>query len=399
MEVAMQACSSSPLASPVMSPMTMRRCHLAAMNPPLAQAGSSGTVLDALVLKARRAAAARTRRKAVLNSSLLSSDAGQIKLTVVQPDTLNKLATTLAASPPTVAQTAAIVDDETETDNAASAGAIHAGHKLSPKAQGKRPARRLRWRDELCTYASFYSTDAPMHVGTRHRKLSLLEELCIRASDASDTWGAGGSCWRSPAQSSSSAALMRTKSMFTPHIRAGLDSNTSPFTARAPCGVPSSASGRRRPLSTSSSLALASAAARSASVSCRQAVEMSTTRRAATESLPARRRTLVFDHLSLPRRDALASKLKVQKVQLESVTIRAPHVFLTVRVANIDMHKKVTVRHSANGWKAHMDEEARYVRSVGVDADQFFVSRWLHAFALSLFCSCKLVPLRRPVCA
>ena len=35
---------------------------------------------------------------------------------VSDTDTLNKLATTLAASPPTVAQTAAIVDDETETD-------------------------------------------------------------------------------------------------------------------------------------------------------------------------------------------------------------------------------------------------------------------------------------------
>lgn len=86
--------------------------------------------------------------------------------------------------------------------------------------------------------------------------------------------------------------------------------------------------------------------------------------------------TLEFDASTLPTNDIqMSNALATNGVTLESVTLRHPIVFLTIRVLNIAYEKKVTVRVSSDNWATHRDVQADFLpSSVDPKADRFYAS-------------------------
>lgn len=85
--------------------------------------------------------------------------------------------------------------------------------------------------------------------------------------------------------------------------------------------------------------------------------------------------TLVFSDPLPDTQDELNAALLRQNVQLESVMLRAPLVFCTVRVKNISFQKSVFVRVTSDNWATQTDVEASYFPgSSDGRSDRFYVS-------------------------
>lgn len=73
--------------------------------------------------------------------------------------------------------------------------------------------------------------------------------------------------------------------------------------------------------------------------------------------------------------------LGAKGVQLESLTLRHPIVFLTIRVLNIAFEKSVFVRVSSDNWATFNDVPADFLpSSVDPRADRFYASISLPSF-------------------
>ena len=89
-----------------------------------------------------------------------------------------------------------------------------------------------------------------------------------------------------------------------------------------------------------------------------------------------KRLAMDFDASSLPlSSEALLTAVATKGVQLESVTLRASLVLLTVRVLNLSFEKSVTVRVTTDGWASYDDVTASYLPgSSDPSSDRFYVS-------------------------
>lgn len=83
-----------------------------------------------------------------------------------------------------------------------------------------------------------------------------------------------------------------------------------------------------------------------------------------------------FDSSLLPQNSAaLMAAVTRQGVQLESLCLRTPLVFLTVRVLNMAFEKHVFVRMSVDHWKSYTDVPASYLPGTAdPSTDRFYVS-------------------------
>eukprot|EP00045_Choanoeca_perplexa_P020398 m.4268 g.4268 ORF g.4268 m.4268 type:complete len:302 (-) comp6815_c0_seq1:156-1061(-) len=101
---------------------------------------------------------------------------------------------------------------------------------------------------------------------------------------------------------------------------------------------------------------------------------------------------LVFDKTQLAPSTAIAAKSRVNKVILESVNLRLPHVFLAVRVANVAFAKKVTIRMTTDNWQTYDDVAAAWVSgSLEDDTERFVATLTLPNYRLIKtvdFCIC-----------
>ena len=77
----------------------------------------------------------------------------------------------------------------------------------------------------------------------------------------------------------------------------------------------------------------------------------------------------------LPQGDQLLVRMARQGVQLESVMVRAPMLFLTIRVSNFSFKKDVTVRMSEDNWTTSQDVPASYLTgSSDGQTDRFYAT-------------------------
>lgn len=84
-----------------------------------------------------------------------------------------------------------------------------------------------------------------------------------------------------------------------------------------------------------------------------------------------------FDDIScLPKfRSEMLHALSKKCVQLEDVTIRAPHIFFSILVFNLFFEKEVAVRYTLDKWRTHKDLQAEYLPgSSEPSTDRFWVS-------------------------
>lgn len=90
---------------------------------------------------------------------------------------------------------------------------------------------------------------------------------------------------------------------------------------------------------------------------------------------PGPRPAIVLE-ASLPAHDRdLMTLLGAQGVQLESVLVRAPLVFCTVRVLNVAFEKSVMLRMTKDNWVTHVDVAASYMPgSSDGRSDRFYAS-------------------------
>ena len=389
----MQAFRASHMPSAACSPLTLRRCRERAA----ATHQHSGSVspidsglIDHLVLEARRAAAAAARKESLRAHNLIAAH-GDIQLSVVEPNAGH--AAVKEESITSTTETQAGLPCKKPARSVTNAG--HAAVKeesitSTTETQAglpcKKPARSVTWHTDLCAYASFYRTDAPLHVNTSRmpgRRLSLLDELSVRASELNTAYG---SSHRSLSSSTTPAPRPTfTLGLFKASERAGRDHSTSPYTSpgytqqqqtliNTASGRTASSSGARVKAgfnTSTSSTRSPSCAVPSVDENYRNHRNSLST--SAAHRAPRTLRKFVFNQSVLPRNESLVAKLAAQQVQLETLTIRAPHCFLTVRVTNIAPDKTVIIRRSSDKWKTHTDNEARYVKSVD-GSDQFLSS-------------------------
>lgn len=88
--------------------------------------------------------------------------------------------------------------------------------------------------------------------------------------------------------------------------------------------------------------------------------------------------TLSFDTAIPESHIELMEALGKKGVQLESVLVRAPMVFLTVRVLNVAFEKHVAIRYTSDDWKTYADVEAHYFPgSADGRSDRFYVSTFV----------------------
>lgn len=84
---------------------------------------------------------------------------------------------------------------------------------------------------------------------------------------------------------------------------------------------------------------------------------------------------MVFDASALPSTDVdLVAGLGQHGVQLESVLVRAPTAFITVRVLNLSFDKDVFVRCTSDNWQTFHDHPAMFGSSVTPTSDRFFAT-------------------------
>lgn len=101
---------------------------------------------------------------------------------------------------------------------------------------------------------------------------------------------------------------------------------------------------------------------------------------------------VVFNAQALPSTEAdLLARLEKHGIQLESVLIRPPTAFLTVRVLNTAFDKHVFVRYTIDQWCSYRDVPAVFGSSVTQKYDRFFVSLAVPSYlpgATTEFCFC-----------
>lgn len=89
----------------------------------------------------------------------------------------------------------------------------------------------------------------------------------------------------------------------------------------------------------------------------------------------ARRRVICPD--TLPQNhEELVARLGERGVQLESLLVRSPLIFCTVRVLNVSFQKHVHFRVTKDNWKTFIDVDASFMPgSSDGRSDRFYVSR------------------------
>jgi hypothetical protein len=82
-----------------------------------------------------------------------------------------------------------------------------------------------------------------------------------------------------------------------------------------------------------------------------------------------------FDTSVLPQNSAsLLQSVTRRGVQLEALCLRAPLVFLTIRVLNLGFQKDVFVRMTTNNWASYTDIPASYLPGTAdPSTDRFYV--------------------------
>lgn len=104
---------------------------------------------------------------------------------------------------------------------------------------------------------------------------------------------------------------------------------------------------------------------------------------------------------SLPETQAdLMVALGHNGAQLESVLVRAPLVFCTIRVMNVAFEKSVSVRVTGDDWKTFTDVDASYFPgSSDGRSDRFYVSTAVYNFSIGACMHAYLLSdLPRPHC-
>jgi len=81
-----------------------------------------------------------------------------------------------------------------------------------------------------------------------------------------------------------------------------------------------------------------------------------------TSDFPSLTPTLEFTDLLPCSQQESVSALNDHAVHLESIMLRSPLVFCTIKVSNICYQKKVFVRVSSNNWQTYTDIEASYLQ-------------------------------------
>ena len=83
-----------------------------------------------------------------------------------------------------------------------------------------------------------------------------------------------------------------------------------------------------------------------------------------------------FDGSVLPQTcSSLLQAVTHSGVQLESLCLRPPLVFLTIRVLNLGFQKDVFVRMTTDGWASYTDVAASYLPGTAdPSTDRFYVS-------------------------
>ena len=84
---------------------------------------------------------------------------------------------------------------------------------------------------------------------------------------------------------------------------------------------------------------------------------------------------VAFDSRCLPGTEAdMMAALAAHAVQLESVLVRAPSCFLTVRVLNLAFGKDVFLRVTSDGWRTFRDVPASFGNCVSSTTERFFAA-------------------------
>lgn len=96
----------------------------------------------------------------------------------------------------------------------------------------------------------------------------------------------------------------------------------------------------------------------------------------AKQAAPNQEAVMEFDSSILPLSQAdLTAALAAKTIVLESVCMRAPLVFLTIRVLNIAFEKHVFVRVTTDNWASYNDVQASYLPgSSNPRSDRFYAT-------------------------